>query len=203
MTIPDMGPPKPAQPGSATGEHGRQRRLLHISIGGLAVFLAGVLFWGAFNTALEAFNTEEFCISCHEMRDNVYQEYRETVHFKNAAGVRATCPDCHVPRAWLNKVARKIQASNELLHWALGTIDTREKFLAHRAQLAQKVWDTMKVTDSRECRNYHALVYMKLPAQSQTAQKEHASMAETDRTCIDCHKGIAHQLPQAKKANED
>lgn len=40
-------------------------------------FISGVFFWGGFNTAMEATNTEEFCISCHEMRDNVYQEYKK------------------------------------------------------------------------------------------------------------------------------
>src|SRR5262249_23083953 len=34
----------------------------------LAGFIAGVIFWGAFNTALELTNTETFCTSCHEMR---------------------------------------------------------------------------------------------------------------------------------------
>jgi len=67
-----------------------------LSIGG---FLAGIAFWGAFNTALEATNTEAFCVSCHEMRDNVYQELKTTIHYSNRSGVRATCPDCHVPHA--------------------------------------------------------------------------------------------------------
>ena len=169
--------------------------LLYMPAGALLMFVAGIIFWGGFNTVLEATNTEEFCISCHEMRDNVYQEYKETIHYKNPAGVRATCPDCHVPRPWLYKIKRKIQASNELLHKALGTIDTREKFLAHREELAQHVWDTMKATDSRECRNCHAQIFMDIDKQDRMAQKKHASMAETGKTCIDCHKGIAHQLP--------
>ena len=43
-------------------------------------FIAGILFWGGFNTAMEATNQLEFCIGCHEMRDNVYKEYKETIH---------------------------------------------------------------------------------------------------------------------------
>ncbi len=44
----------------------------YFSLGFLTVggFVAGVIFWGAFNTALEATNTETFCIGCHEMHDN-------------------------------------------------------------------------------------------------------------------------------------
>ena len=100
------------------------------SLGSLLIggFVAGVVFWGGFNTAMEATNTESFCISCHEMEENVYQEYKNTIHYSNRSGVRATCPDCHVPKPWVHKIQRKIQASNELLHKALGSIDTPEKF---------------------------------------------------------------------------
>ncbi|HVJ12039.1 MAG TPA: NapC/NirT family cytochrome c, partial [Burkholderiales bacterium] len=68
------------------------------SLGFLVVsgFVAGVIFWGGFNTAMEITNTEQFCIGCHEMRDNVYQEIQPTIHFTNRSGVRAVCSDCHV-----------------------------------------------------------------------------------------------------------
>ena len=32
-------------------------------------FVGGIVFWGGFNTGMEKANTEEFCISCHEMRN--------------------------------------------------------------------------------------------------------------------------------------
>ena len=78
------------------------------SLGGILVvgIVAGIIFWGGFNTALEATNTETFCISCHEMGNNVYPEYKETIHYSNRTGVRATCPDCHVPRDWTHKMVR-------------------------------------------------------------------------------------------------
>lgn len=102
----------------------------HFSLGFLALggFLFGVLFWGGFNTALEMTNTEKFCVSCHEMRDNVYQELQRTVHFSNRSGVRASCPDCHVPHEWTDKIARKMQASKEVWGTIFGTISTRQKF---------------------------------------------------------------------------
>ena len=82
----------------------------------LAGFVAGIIFWGGFNTALELTNTEKFCTSCHEMRANVFEELKSTVHFTNRSGVRATCPDCHVPHDWTDKIARKMLASKEV--WA-------------------------------------------------------------------------------------
>lgn len=189
---------KPDSRWQALWRQHRKWYLLWIPVGGILMFAAGIIFWGGFNTVLEATNTEAFCISCHEMRDNVYKEYQETIHYKNPAGVRATCPDCHVPRPWIYKVVRKVQASNELFHKIIGTISTREKFEAHREELAKHVWDTMKSTDSRECRNCHAYIYMDLAKQDKSAQKKHTLeyVRETGKTCIDCHKGIAHHLPK-------
>jgi len=60
-------------------------------------FVSGIVFWGGFNTGMEATNQLEFCVGCHEMRDNVYQEYKYTIHYSNRTGVRAVCSDCHVP----------------------------------------------------------------------------------------------------------
>ena len=133
-------------------------RSLLISVVG--AFAAGIIFWGGFNTAMELTNREAFCISCHEMRENVYREYKESVHYTNRTGVRATCPDCHVPDAWVHMLVRKVRATNELFHAIRGTIDTREKFLAKRLDLAGKVWKSMQDTDSRECRNCHGYGYM-------------------------------------------
>jgi cytochrome c-type protein NapC len=167
------------------------------SFGGLmmAGFIGGVVFWGGFNTALEATNTETFCLSCHEMEENVYKEYRGTIHYTNRTGVRATCPDCHVPKEWVHKMTRKIQASNELWHKALRSINTPEKFEAKRAELAGNVWRSMKRTDSRECRNCHDFRSMDFSVQGGRASRLHEKGFEEGKTCIDCHKGIAHRLP--------
>ncbi len=166
--------------------------------------VGGIVFWGGFNTAMEATNTLEFCVSCHEMRDTVYQEYQTSVHFKNASGVRAVCSDCHVPHAWGPKMIRKIQASNELLHKFLGSIDTKEKFEAKRLVLATHVWDKMKATDSRECRNCHSFEAMSFEHQRPRSREKMEPVANGTNlsegsTCIDCHKGIAHKLPKIER----
>ncbi len=166
-------------------------------------FVSGIVFWGGFNTAMEATNTLEFCVSCHEMRDTVYQEYQKTIHYSNRTGVRAICSDCHVPKDWVHKVARKVQASKELYGKLMGTIDTPEKFEAKRLELAQNEWARMKGSDSRECRNCHGFEGMNPEAQKQRARKQH-EMAQRDKnTCIDCHKGIAHQKPKGMKEEDE
>lgn len=164
-----------------------------LTIGG---FIGGVLFWGGFNTALEFTNIEPFCIGCHEMRTNVYEELKGTIHFTNRSGVRAKCSDCHVPHDWTHKIARKMQASKEVWGKIFGTINTREKFLDKRLELAQREWARFKANDSLECRNCHEFEYMDFTRQSKRAATAHStSLAGADRTCIDCHKGIAHRLP--------
>ncbi|HTN66209.1 MAG TPA: NapC/NirT family cytochrome c [Burkholderiaceae bacterium] len=159
-------------------------------------FFAGILFWGGFNTAMEATNTLEFCVSCHEMRDTVYQEYKETIHYSNRTGVRAVCSDCHVPKSFGKKMVRKIQASNEIWGKITGTIDTKEKFEAKRMELATHEWDRMKAGGSIECRNCHNFDAMSSELQKQTPYKKHMKAKQDGQTCIDCHKGIAHHLPK-------
>jgi cytochrome c-type protein NapC len=165
-----------------------------LTLGG---FVAGIVFWGGFNTALEATNTETFCVSCHEMRDNVFQELKSTIHYTNRSGVRATCPDCHVPHNWTDKMGRKMQASKEVWGWLFGTISTREKFLAARYTLASHEWERLKANDSLECRNCHSAESMDISRQSTRAAEAHQHFLFTGKkTCIDCHKGIAHRLPK-------
>ncbi|MEZ5684646.1 MAG: NapC/NirT family cytochrome c [Paracoccaceae bacterium] len=169
-----------------------------IALGTLVVggFAAGIIFWGGFHTVLEMTNTETFCVSCHEMRDNVFAEYQGSPHDANAAGVQATCPDCHVPKEWAPKIIRKIKASKELYgHFISHSIDTPEKFEAMRINLAAHEWERMKRNDSQECRNCHAFETMDFVMQESRAGKAHQEALDTGKTCIDCHQGIAHDLP--------
>lgn len=166
-------------------------------------FFSGIFFWGGFNTAMEATNTLEFCTSCHEMHDNVYQEYKKTIHYSNRTGVRAVCSDCHVPKDWSHKMIRKIKASAEIWGKLMGTIDTKEKFEANRLRLAENEWARMKAVDSRECRNCHSFEGMDTEKQKLRGAKMHKIAQDEKKTCIDCHKGIAHQKPKGMKEDDD
>jgi cytochrome c-type protein NapC len=167
--------------------------LAFLTVGG---FVAGIVFWGGFNTALEATNREQFCIACHEMRDNVYQELQTTIHFNNRSGVRAHCPDCHVPHEWTDKIARKMAASKEVWGKIFGTISTEEKFEAKRLELARHEWARLVANDSLECRNCHSFESMDFTRQSPRAVQQHSTLlARGEKTCIQCHRGIAHRLP--------
>lgn len=176
----------------------------HFSLGFLTIggFVMGIVFWGGFNTAVELTNTETFCTGCHVMRDNPFVELKQTIHYTNRSGVRATCPDCHVPHDWTDKIARKMEASKEVWGAVFGTIDTREKYLRHRLIMAQREWSRLKANNSLECRNCHSIESMDITRQSKRASDAHQRFLFTgERTCIDCHKGIAHELPDMSQTS--
>lgn len=170
-------------------------RLAMLAPAGLVGVVVGIVIWGGFNTALEATNSPEFCLSCHEMRDNILPEYQRSSHYANPSGVRATCADCHVPRDWTHKLIRKVGAARELYAKLAGTIATPERFAARRLDLARHEWDRLRASDSRECRNCHAFDAMDFHRQKREAAEAMRGARDKGRTCIDCHKGIAHRLP--------
>jgi cytochrome c-type protein NapC len=178
----------------------RWKLTVGLVVGGL---LASALLMTAGAAGLAWTNTEEFCIGCHEMKNNVYAEYKGTIHDQNRTGVRAICPDCHVPRQPGPMIMRKMQASMELYgHFISKSISTKEKFEAKRYELATHVWKRMKETDSLECRNCHNTDKMSHELQSVKAQARHAKAVTEKLTCIDCHFGIAHKEPEGPGPRE-
>jgi cytochrome c-type protein NapC len=163
--------------------------------------IAGII--GGFTTTVEATNSMGFCTSCHDMSYN-YEEYKKTIHYSNRSGVRATCSDCHVPKKnWFSEMHRKLEAGADVWAELMGAIDTREKFDAKRLEMAKREWARMKESDSIGCRNCHSFEGMDMDAQDKGAKNKHtqAAMAESGKTCIDCHKGIAHKLPRIQEGD--
>jgi cytochrome c-type protein NapC len=174
--------------------------VLGVSVFGLTIAVALVLAGAA---GLAWTSTEAFCISCHEMKDNVYAEYQGTVHDTNRTGVRAICTDCHVPREPVALIKRKLEASKELFYkFVSPSIDTPQKFEAKRHELAIRVWKRMKETDSMECRNCHHAEKMNPELQTAKAKARHAKGVAEGMTCIDCHFGIAHKEPEGPGPRE-
>ena len=112
-------------------------------------------------------------------------------------GYRVSCYECHLPRAFWPKVIAKTKAgAKDAYHTLLGTISTYEKFEAHRMHMAMVTWEAMNANDSRECRYCHDQEKWDLSQQSEQARKYHGPALARGKTCIDCHKGIAHKLPE-------
>lgn len=173
----------------------RRKWKLYLGLGVAGLFAAMLIaIGGAYGLAVTS--TEEFCIGCHEMRDNPYKEYRGTVHDTNRTGVRAICTNCHVPHEPVPLILRKMRATFEVIGHIRGVIDTKEKYEAHRAMLAERVWVRMLETDSLECRNCHTFEKMDKEKQTEKAQTRHAKARAEGWTCIECHYGIAHTEPE-------
>lgn len=169
---------------------------------GLVLFFVGGISFAGFNTFFNYTNDTEFCISCHSMQTN-YKEYKDTLHYKNASGVKAGCADCHVPKQTGAMFAAKIIAARDVFYEMIGTIDTPEKFEARRWEMANTVWQRMRANDSRECRNCHRYEDMDTSLQDKRTTKKHSTAIEKGKTCIDCHSGIAHEEPLEPEEPED
>ena len=168
----------------------------------IVVFLAGIVAAGLFNQGLATTNKTEFCTDCHTMQIPL-KELQESVHYKNASGVQATCADCHVPKPFIPKMIAKVIAAKDVYHEILGTIDTPEKYEAMRWDMANRVWAKMKASDSRECRSCHDFRNMDLTEQDRSARNKHGNAEDKGQTCIDCHKGIVHEEPDEPEDLEE
>lgn len=175
--------------GAAKGSAGK----ISIILAGV-IFISGILFTGLFSMGLTYTNEMEFCTSCHSMKVNL-EEYKQTLHYKNASGVQATCSDCHVPKPFIPKIIAKVIAAKDVYHEIIGTIDTKEKYEAHRWDMASRVWDKMRASNSRECRSCHEYTNMDMSLQDRSARKRHPQAIDEGAACIDCHAGIAHEQP--------
>ena len=173
----------------------RQRwKLVFALLAGLFLFSVSVGIAGAYVLAYTS--TEKFCVGCHEMSYN-YAEYKGTIHDTNRTGVRAICTDCHVPHEPGPLVLAKIKATKDLYYTYISpSIDTKEKFEAKRAEMAQRVWREMKANDSQGCRSCHREDKMSVELQTPKAKVRHAKGKAEGKTCIECHFAIAHKEPE-------
>ena len=161
---------------------------------GLVVFFVGGISFAGLNSFFNYTNKTEFCVSCHSMQTN-YKEYKETLHYRNASGVQASCADCHVPKSLGPKFFAKVLAVKDVVYELMGTIDTPEKFDSRRWDLASIVWEKMRANDSRECRTCHKYTSMDYEQQDKRTRKKHSTAMEKGKTCIYCHSCIAHEEP--------
>lgn len=99
-----------------------------------------------------------------------------------------------------DKIARKRQSSKEVWHKFFGTINARRECHDVRLELAKHEWARLKSNDSLECRNCHSSVASS--KQTQRAAEIHTRFVIfSEATCIDCRKGIAHELPNMERVD--
>lgn len=161
----------------------------------VAVLLAlGALLLWATQMVFKSTNTTEFCVSCHSMTFPK-EEYEGSVHFSNKRGIRAECADCHLPPDTFHYLKAKILAVKDVYGEIIGKIPDQDAYEEHRLEMAQSVWKNMKELDSSVCRSCHNEDAWIIEEQRANAQTMHKLAQETNQTCIDCHKGLVHFMP--------
>jgi nitrate/TMAO reductase-like tetraheme cytochrome c subunit len=182
---------------SFTGRLIRQLRVhWKLAAGFCGAVVLGMAMTSAWVTVIEHTNHTSFCIGCHVMADTVYPEYQQTKHFKNQHGVVVGCPDCHVPQySWADELVVKVATAKELYAFFLRGVRTAEAFTPERPRLAREVWAKFYETNARECRHCHDYNNMVFAEQSQAAQLIHPVAMQTNANCLDCHKGVVHEIP--------
>ncbi|MCK3657896.1 nitrate reductase [Pasteurellaceae bacterium Pebbles2] len=161
----------------------------------VVLMIVGALALFGVQSIMKATSSPEFCVSCHSM-EHPKAEWEGTVHFSNRKGIRADCADCHVPPDGLHYVKAKFVALKDVWYTITNKLPDQEAYEKHRYEMAQRVWDDMKANDSATCKSCHSFDAMELSEQKEEAQKMHKLAQETNQTCIDCHKGIAHFMPE-------
>jgi len=171
--------------------------LLGVPLGGFVAFFLGAVALGTFNYVLHETSENEFCYACHSHEAFIKPEYEASSHFSNAAGVRAQCADCHLPHDdWFELVWTKAVVSLDIIPELQGELATREKYEQHRSELATEVWRRYKSNDSKFCKSCHSFDAMDFEVQDRRVARRHSQAAERGETCIDCHYGIVHELPE-------
>ncbi|URL02760.1 NapC/NirT family cytochrome c [Avibacterium sp. 21-595] len=173
-------------------------------LGSLFGILLGVGVFAGSQYAMKATSSTEFCVSCHSM-EIPKQEWEGSVHFSNRKGVRAECANCHIPQdSAFHYVKTKVMALKDVWNtFVVDKLPDQDAYETHRLAMAKSVWAEMKASDSVTCKSCHNQEAMVLSEQSEAAQKMHKIAQETNQTCIDCHKGIVHFMPEMEVDNNE
>lgn len=107
-----------------------------------------------------------------------------------------------MPQKHSEKIIAKILALDDVYAHLVGTVDTPEKFEAKRLEMAEKVWASMRENDSGACRTCHSFEAMEFSKQASRPRHKHNQAMTNGEFCVDCHKGVAHQLPDGFR-NDD
>jgi DmsE family decaheme c-type cytochrome len=142
---------------------------------------------------------DDRCLACHA--DDVAERWEDALHMVNDL----TCVDCHDLHAGPDKVLKpQTQAGvctgcheeqKEGIH-AIKTLASENPACTtcHNPHADQRPVGTMRENYSEGCRSCHVPAEMpERDSVSEMAGSEHEVMGQKGRTCLDCHRGIAHE----------
>ncbi len=159
--------------------------LLALILGGMA----GIGFM-VFLTEFDHFtSTEAFCTNCHSM-ELVAEPYRESVHFRPASGVRASCGDCHVSEGVFAATWDHFIGGKDLYNQIFGP-DYDDPVIAklHMPEAAFSAREWFRKRDSATCKRCHVkeAIYGTRPDTVEIHKQD-----AKDKSCIECHYNLVH-----------
>ena len=144
----------------------------------VAILMAG--FFCSSPAMAEDLEKLQGCGTCHTEQAD---DFSASVHYINRTGVQAGCNSCHQHQQHKDGANTSKQVSKS------------------RMDMAMSEWKRMKENESQECRTCHSHMAMDLAKQEPRSVDRHEEAFDKGQTsCVDCHKGISHQLPTGWKA---
>ncbi|WP_457568414.1 cytochrome c3 family protein [Desulfurobacterium sp.] len=154
------------------------KKQLFVCGGGLVL---GILFSLLVAQGVRYSSTDRFCASCHEMK-LAYDTWRMNAHGplgSSAGACKASCVDCHMPHD-ANVVSYLFVKTMAAIKDFSGHISGPEKF-----DWVGNLEERNRYTYESSCKGCHRIL-------SSNVMHEKYREGKTDKTCIDCHKGVGH-----------
>lgn len=162
-----------------------------------ALFVTGGLIGAGVIIASTEINrltsSDAFCTSCHSMAVVAADpHFQQSGHEANAAGIRVSCSDCHIPPGnWFVETYAHVSSGlRDVIAEYTHNFDDPAVWQKRRSELALEVHDQMHRNDGINCRKCHDSAA--IHPTSDAARSAHAMLQQGGVTCIDCHANIAH-----------
>ena len=143
------------------------------------------------------------CLACHE--DNVAAHWRDALHMLNNVSC-VTCHDAHKAQVKQSGAAGQMElctTRHKAQQTGMHGLQDMAAFnpactTCHNPHDDRGPVSEMLSNRSEGCRSCHDLVRMSKSGKvSDKAKSYHKVMVQQDRTCLDCHQGVAHAAPDS------
>lgn len=158
-------------------------------VGAVLLFSLSVILGEELNIRI---NSTEFCVSCHSMSAYVFEEYKESKHYNNPAGVRAECGDCHVSKRFFHALWDHVVGLEDFVSNFTSDWENPETFEAARSAMAERARLALLKSDSGTCQNCHVMDAI-VPAKKRGRKAHLGAIERNDSNCIACHYNLVHK----------
>jgi len=163
--------------------------------------VVGVVGYFATQQTLHATSSDAFCMTCHS-NHSLKDEVLASAHGGGKSGIVVECQQCHLPQEPFQYLIKKIIVSKDVIGFlTIDGFNTQEWLDANRKEQADHARDFLRSIDSSTCQNCHKRIYEDQPeTMKKMAKRMHSNnfkkTEDKRKTCIDCHKGVAHPYPK-------